>query len=102
MLELEEALPRILALMPAARREIVPLADARGRVCFAPVTAPIALPPFDNSAMDGYAVRAADVAGATAENPKHLRLIGRTAAGTACMSCTETSACSTRTFAKAA
>ena len=81
MLELEEALPRILALMPAVRREIVPLADARGRVCFAPVTAPIALPPFDNSAMDGYAVRAADVAGATAENPNHLRLIGRTAAG---------------------
>ncbi|WP_433803668.1 molybdopterin molybdotransferase MoeA [Actinomycetospora sp. CA-084318] len=42
--------------------ETVPLAAARGRVLAADLTSPVALPPFDNSAMDGYAVRAADLA----------------------------------------
>ena len=81
MLELEEALSRILSLMPAPQREVVPLHDAIGRVSVDPLTAPISLPLFDNSAMDGYAVRAADVTGASAETPRSLRLIGRTAAG---------------------
>ena len=81
MLELEEALSRILSLMPAPRREVVPLENALGRVGLDAITAPISLPPFDNSAMDGYAVRAADVVGASPENPRSLRLVGRTAAG---------------------
>ena len=81
MLELEEALARILSLMPAPRREVVPLESALGRVGLDAIAAPISLPPFDNSAMDGYAVRAADVLGACPENPRSLRLIGRTAAG---------------------
>ena len=81
MLELEEALSRILSLMPAPRREVVPLENALGRVGLDAIAAPMSLPPFDNSAMDGYAVRAADVLGASPENPRSLRLIGRTAAG---------------------
>ncbi len=81
MLELEEALPRILSLMPAPQREVIPLESAPGRVCFEVVPAPISLPPFDNSAMDGYAVRTADVAGASPEQPRCLRRIGCTAAG---------------------
>ncbi|GDY19776.1 molybdopterin molybdenumtransferase MoeA [Verrucomicrobiota bacterium] len=81
MLELEEALSRILTRMPAPRREVVPLANALGRVALDPIAAPISLPPFDNSAMDGYAVRAADVTNVSQENPRSLRLIGRTAAG---------------------
>ncbi|WFR85096.1 gephyrin-like molybdotransferase Glp [Arthrobacter sp. Y-9] len=46
-------------------REVVavPLAEARGRVLARPVTAPLDLPPFDNSQMDGYAIRSADVPG---------------------------------------
>jgi molybdopterin molybdotransferase len=81
MLELEEALSRILRLMPAARRASIALEDAPGRIAAVPVAAPLPLPHFDNSAMDGYALRSADVAGASPQNPKRLRCIGRIAAG---------------------
>jgi molybdopterin molybdotransferase len=50
-------------VMPVAEIETVPLAAAYGRVLARDITAPIDLPPFDNSAVDGYAVRAADLAG---------------------------------------
>lgn len=50
----------------------VPLADALGLVLAAEVVAPLSLPGFDNSAMDGYAVLAADVADASDENPVTL------------------------------
>jgi len=56
----------LLTAMPA---EEVPLAAARGRVLAADVVAAVALPGFDNSAMDGYAVRAAEVAGAPVALP---------------------------------
>ncbi|GLZ32784.1 molybdopterin molybdenumtransferase [Lentzea sp. NBRC 105346] len=49
--------------------EQLPLADCLGLVLAEDVVAPISLPPFDNSAMDGYAVRAADIAGAPVELP---------------------------------
>ncbi|MGB8210971.1 MAG: molybdopterin molybdenumtransferase MoeA, partial [Mycobacterium sp.] len=48
------------------------LADAEGRVLTDDVTATVSLPVFDNSAMDGYAVRAAEVASATADRPAKL------------------------------
>jgi molybdopterin molybdotransferase len=48
-------------VMPVAEIETVPLAAAYGRVLASDITAPIDLPPFDNSAVDGYAVRAADL-----------------------------------------
>jgi molybdopterin molybdotransferase len=48
-------------VMPVPETETVPLAAAYGRVMASDVTAPISLPPFDNSAVDGYAVRAADL-----------------------------------------
>jgi molybdopterin molybdotransferase len=59
------AVAALLAPMPTER---VPLREARGRVLADELVAPVALPPFDNSAMDGYAVRAADVAGATEDD----------------------------------
>ena len=46
---------------PVAETEAVALKEARGRVLAADVVAPIDLPPFDNSAVDGYAVRHADL-----------------------------------------
>lgn len=52
----------------------VALADAQGLVLADDVVAPLALPVFDNSAMDGYAVRAEDVAGATADHPVVLEV----------------------------
>ncbi|MGW3622228.1 molybdotransferase-like divisome protein Glp [Streptomyces sp. NPDC000880] len=57
------------------------LPDALGCVLVEDVTVPVALPPFDNSSMDGYAVRTADVAGASEEFPAVLTVIGDVAAG---------------------
>lgn len=64
---------RVVAELVSARPPVmVPLADALGLTLAQDVVAPIALPGFDNSAMDGYAVLATDVAGASAENPVTL------------------------------
>lgn len=57
------------------------LLDAQGCVLVEDVTVPVALPPFDNSSMDGYAVRVADVEGATEEYPATLTVLGDVAAG---------------------
>ena len=57
------------------------LLDAQGCVLVEDVTVPGALPPFDNSSMDGYAVRTADVAAATGDHPAVLTVIGDIAAG---------------------
>lgn len=61
---------------------VLPLAAARGRTLAAPVIATTDLPPWDNSAMDGFAVRYADVAGATGEEPVVLRVVADLPAGT--------------------
>lgn len=62
MLSYEEALDHLLAAAtPVAESKAVPLAAARGRVLAAPQFSTIAVPPLDNSAMDGYALRCADV-----------------------------------------
>lgn len=63
---------------PVARRQRLALLEAAGRVLACAVHSPIAVPPFDNSAMDGYAVRTGELAG---EGPWRLRLQGRSAAG---------------------
>lgn len=81
MLELEDAVARILTALPAPASEVVPLSRAYGRILSAPVDASVDLPLFDNSAMDGYAVRAEDVADASAASPVRLRVNGRIAAG---------------------
>jgi len=81
MLELEDAVARILAALPAPQRESISLNEANGRVLLEPVLSPMDLPPFDNSAMDGYALRAEDVGGAKADAPVRLRLAGRVVAG---------------------
>jgi len=61
----------------------VGLDDALGCVLAGPVVAAEAVPPWDNSAMDGYALRAADVVAATADHPIALRVVDTVAAGTA-------------------
>ncbi|NMI01817.1 gephyrin-like molybdotransferase Glp [Pseudonocardia acidicola] len=71
----------VAGLLAPAPVEEVPLPQARGRVLGADLTASIALPPFDNSAMDGYAVRAADVAGATEGDPVVLPVAADIPAG---------------------
>jgi molybdopterin molybdotransferase len=67
-------------VQPVTETESVPLAAARGRVLASGVTAPIDLPPFDNSAVDGYAVRHRDLA---AQSETRLMLGGRLTAGSA-------------------
>src|SRR5262249_8217012 len=81
MLKYEDALTQILKVIPPAMSERVPLAEAHRRILSERIVSPWDLPPFDNSAVDGYAVRAKDVAVATAELPKSLRLRGKVAAG---------------------
>lgn len=77
----ETALAEALALAePVRETETVALEDATGRVLAAPATTPIPLPPFDNSAMDGYAVRLRDLPG---DGPWRLPLARRIAAGDA-------------------
>ncbi len=77
----EEALARMLAACPPLPAETVPLTAALGRVLAEPVVARLTQPPFAASMMDGWAVRAADVAGAGAEAPMVLRRIGEASAG---------------------
>jgi len=81
MLSLEEARERMLKCFEPLAAERVAVASAAGRFLAEPVVAPVDLPGFDNSAMDGYAVRAADVAAAKADSPVELKLVGATAAG---------------------
>lgn len=59
----------VAALLPPSGTVTLPLDQAQGRPLAAELIAPRSLPPFDNSAMDGYAVRAAEVAGASASDP---------------------------------
>lgn len=68
----EEHRAVVAALLPATGVEDVPIGRSRGRVLAADVVAAVALPSFDNSAMDGYAVRAADLAGASPASPVPL------------------------------
>ncbi len=81
MIELEEALAQIVAVVPPPVSERVTVDRSYGRVSTEPITASIDLPPFDNSSMDGYAVRSVDVASATPASPVRLKVSARIAAG---------------------
>lgn len=82
MITVDDAVARIMAaLSPLQEHQRVPLLEAMGRVLVEDIPADIDIPPFDNSAMDGYAVQAADVATATSERPVSLRVLGEIAAG---------------------
>ncbi|NYZ16967.1 molybdopterin molybdotransferase MoeA [Azospirillum sp. RWY-5-1] len=82
-LPVEEALARILDGLRPLPAEIVPLTDGLGRVLAEPVVARLTQPPFANAAMDGWAVRSADLASASEDRPVRLRRIGESAAGNA-------------------
>ena len=81
MLELEEARARLLAGITPLGTESVALNAAAFRVAARDVSSSVDLPAFDNSAMDGYAVRAADVSSAKADALVTLTLTGKVAAG---------------------
>jgi molybdopterin molybdotransferase len=81
MLTVTEASARILEQITPLAVERVPLLDALGRVLAEPVRAPMTLPAWDNSAMDGYAVRGEDIDAASREQPVSLRVLETVAAG---------------------
>lgn len=81
MILVEEALERVLAEIRPLPPTRVPLAAAAGLVLADDVRSTISIPPLPNSAMDGYAVRAEDVAAARQDSPVELPVIGEVAAG---------------------
>lgn len=84
LLSVEEARAAVFAAIAGPTpAEIAWLLEARGRVAAEAVASPIDLPPWDNSAMDGYAIRAADVASASEDDPVRLAVTGEVRAGQA-------------------
>jgi molybdopterin molybdotransferase len=82
MLSVEDALERMLRALDAPLSvEDTPIEQALGRVLAEPIRSSLDLPPWDNSAMDGFAVHAADTVGATFEAPVRLRVVGEVKAG---------------------
>ncbi|NEA92944.1 molybdopterin molybdenumtransferase MoeA, partial [Actinospica acidiphila] len=79
----DEHLDDILATVRPLDPIELNLLDAQGCVLVEDITVPVSLPPFDNSSMDGYAVRVADIAGASEEYPASLEVVGDVAAGAA-------------------
>ena len=74
LLNVDEAVERILSGISVLPDESVPLLEALGRVLAAPIVSEISLPPFANSSMDGFAVRATNTKFATPEQPALLRV----------------------------
>ena len=84
LLSVDAAQATVLAgVEPLADIEVVSPEAALGRVLAAALVAGVSLPPWDNAAMDGYAVRAADVAGASDARPVRLTVVGESRAGSA-------------------
>lgn len=81
MISVEDARAYILKHFAPLEAERVDLVDALGRVLAEDVVSPINVPPHNNSAMDGYAVRADDIRGASAQNPVRLLVVADLAAG---------------------
>ncbi len=80
---LADAQARVRAEIPVLEPQRVPIADALGRVLAEPIVTGEDVPPFANTAMDGYAVRAGDTAGATDQEPATLEVVGELPAGAA-------------------
>ncbi|MGC9334453.1 MAG: gephyrin-like molybdotransferase Glp [Anaerolineae bacterium] len=81
MISVEEALAEILSHVRPLEPESVPVLSAMGRILAEEIVSDISIPPFDNSAMDGYAVQAGDLEGASLQDPVRLRVVGSVAAG---------------------
>ncbi|MGH2784819.1 MAG: molybdopterin molybdotransferase MoeA [Actinomycetota bacterium] len=83
MLPYEEAVARVLEQVTTLPSQRVSLRDARGLAIAERIVSPHDVPGFDNSAMDGYAIRSGDTDGASPATPKVLTLIDDLPAGTA-------------------
>jgi molybdopterin molybdotransferase len=81
MISVEEALIKILDMIPVLGSEEKPILESLGQVLAEDVHAPFNIPPKDNSAMDGYAVNFKSIVGARKESPRVLRVSGNLPAG---------------------
>ncbi len=81
MISLEEARALVCGAVTPTEVERVELLDAVGRVAAADLASDIDVAPFAHSAMDGFALRAAEIAAATGDDPVRLRVIGEIGAG---------------------
>jgi len=81
MISVEEALERVLDYVEVLEPERRSILDCLGQVLAEDVCSTVDIPPLDNSAMDGYALRAEDTRGANESSPRYLVVIGEVAAG---------------------
>jgi len=81
MISVEEALEKVLNYVEVLEPERKPILDCLGQVLAEDVYSTIDIPPLDNSAMDGYALRAKDTRGACESSPRYLVVVGEVAAG---------------------
>jgi len=81
VLSVDEAQDIVLKNITTLEAEERPILDCLGQVLAADIRSTITIPPADNSGMDGFAVRAADIAGAGPQSPRILRVIGVIPAG---------------------
>ena len=81
MISVEQALEKILERIEVLDTEESPVLSCLGQVLAEDIFSEINIPPLDNSAMDGYAVRAADTRGASPKSPRILRVIDTIMAG---------------------
>ena len=81
MVSVEEALQKILSCIEVLEPETKPILDCLGQVLAEDMRSTIDIPPLDNSAMDGYAVKAEDMHDASEASPKILSVTGKVAAG---------------------
>ena len=81
MISFHQALKTITSTIEPVETESCPLRSLHGRVLAHDVAAPIDVPPFDNSGMDGYAIRSADTAGARPDRSVSLEVAAEIAAG---------------------
>ena len=81
MLSVEDAFARVMASFGPLEPLETSVLDSLGLVLAQDITSPLALPPLANSGMDGYALRGDDIAGASPDSPRNLRVIGIVAAG---------------------
>jgi len=81
MISVDEALEKVLSYVEALEPEQKPILDCMGQVLADDVYSSIDIPPLDNSAMDGFALRAEDTRGASESSPRYLVVVGEVAAG---------------------
>jgi molybdopterin molybdotransferase len=81
MISVEEALEKVLSYVDVLEPEHKPILDCLGQVLAEDIYSDIDVPPLDNAAMDGYALRAVDTHGASESSPVYLSVVGEVAAG---------------------